>query len=280
MSSILRTPDLPSVGFSQQGEGLQGKIERAARGGNSDSVFEAARAFEAWFVKSMLSEMRKAGGESGGLFASQDMRTFQEMFDQAIADQVAEGRGLGLAPQIARAMQRYGSAVEPKIGAENSHGPAAAPITTRAGFSWPLPATEPGSITSAFGGRRDPIHGQHRQHDGLDVAAPGGTPVLSMADGVVRSAGSSGGYGQLVEVDHGGGVVARYAHQSRVDVRPGDVVRRGQVIGAVGSTGRATGDHLHVEVRVDGRAVDPHAFLRGEGSAVAAQAGGGSDAPR
>lgn len=275
MRTVGRMPEIPTPALGGEGSGLSNRIQRAAREGDEGGVMQAARAFEAWFVKSMLGEMRKATSSEGGLFGSQDMKTFQELFDQAIADKVAEGRGLGLAPQIARAMQRYGGAAN----TSPSVTPASAPLASRAGFAWPLPAHEPGSITSAFGLRRDPIHGGHGDHKGLDVAAPAGTPVLSMADGVVLRAGASGGYGQVVEVDHGAGVIARYAHQSRIDVRPGEVVKRGQSLGAVGSTGRATGDHLHVEVHVDGRAVDPHAFLRGEGSSVASLLGG-ADANR
>ena len=112
-------------------------------------------------------------------------------------------------------------------------------------------------LTSAFGYRKHPLHGSTRLHAGVDLAAPQGTPVQATADGVVTSAGWRGGYGILISLGHGGGVQTRYAHLSAIAVRPGTQVRAGQVIGYVGSTGNSTGPHLHYEVRVNGRAVNP-----------------------
>ncbi|MCS6987831.1 MAG: M23 family metallopeptidase [Sphingomonadaceae bacterium] len=105
--------------------------------------------------------------------------------------------------------------------------------------------------------RFHPILGFSRLHQGVDFAAPTGTPVVASAAGRVTLAGWSGGYGQVVEVDHGRGLKTRYAHLSRIDVRPGQAVGQGQRIGAVGSTGLSTGPHLHYEVWRDGRAVNP-----------------------
>lgn len=99
-------------------------------------------------------------------------------------------------------------------------------------------------------------------HQGIDIAAETGTPIVATADGIVTSAGWNGsGYGNMVDVDHGGGIVTRYAHASAVAVTPGQEVRRGQVIAYVGSTGHSTGPHLHYEVRVDGTPVNPAAYL-------------------
>jgi murein DD-endopeptidase MepM/ murein hydrolase activator NlpD len=114
-----------------------------------------------------------------------------------------------------------------------------------------------GSVTSGFGLRRHPISGNVRQHHGVDFAAPSGSPIIASADGKVGTAGWQGGYGLLVALDHKGGVQTRYAHLSAVTVTPGQRIRKGDVIGYVGSTGRSTGPHLHYEVRIDGRAVDP-----------------------
>ena len=94
-------------------------------------------------------------------------------------------------------------------------------------------------------------------HSGVDLAAPQGTPVQATADGVVTSAGWRGGYGILISLGHGSGVQTRYAHLSAIAVQPGTRVRAGQVIGYVGSTGNSTGPHLHYEVRVNGRAINP-----------------------
>ena len=112
-------------------------------------------------------------------------------------------------------------------------------------------------LSSSFGNRRHPIHGGWSRHSGIDLAAPYGTPIMATGSGVVTRAGSNGGYGLMVGLDHGDGTETRYAHMSRYVVRPGDRVSEGQVIGYVGSTGNSTGPHLHYEVLVGGRPVDP-----------------------
>jgi murein DD-endopeptidase MepM/ murein hydrolase activator NlpD len=117
-------------------------------------------------------------------------------------------------------------------------------------------------FTSGFGVRSDPFLGRPAMHTGLDFRAATGDPVRATANGKVVSSGWSGGYGRMVEVDHGNGLSTRYGHLSEINVRVGDQVRIGQVIGAVGSTGRSTGPHLHYETRIDGEAVDPQKFLR------------------
>jgi hypothetical protein len=117
-------------------------------------------------------------------------------------------------------------------------------------------------FTSGFGVRSDPFLGRPAMHTGLDFRAQTGDPVRATANGKVINSGWSGGYGRMVEIDHGNGLSTRYGHLSQIDVKVGDVVRIGQVIGEVGSTGRSTGPHLHYETRIDGEAVDPQKFLR------------------
>ena len=114
-----------------------------------------------------------------------------------------------------------------------------------------------GSITGGFGLRRHPISGDIRPHSGVDVAAPVGTPILATADGKVKTAAWQGTYGLLVSIDHSKGVQTRYAHMAALNVIAGQRVRRGDVIGFVGSTGRSTGPHLHYEMRIKGQAIDP-----------------------
>jgi len=121
-------------------------------------------------------------------------------------------------------------------------------------------------ITSGFGGRADPFGGGGQVHKGVDFKAQIGDPVLSVADGVVSFAGVRNGYGNVVEVDHGNGYVTRYAHNSRLVVKSGDLVRAGQTVAKAGSSGRSTGAHVHFEVWEDGRVVNPRKFL-GEGAA-------------
>jgi murein DD-endopeptidase MepM/ murein hydrolase activator NlpD len=117
-------------------------------------------------------------------------------------------------------------------------------------------------FTSGFGVRVDPFVGRPAMHTGLDFRASTGDPVHATADGKVVSAGWAGGYGRMVEIDHGNGLSTRYGHLSAINVKVGQSVKIGQVVGEVGSTGRSTGPHLHYETRVDGEAVDPQKFLR------------------
>lgn len=123
---------------------------------------------------------------------------------------------------------------------------------------WPIE----GRVGSSFGQREDPINGEGAFHSGLDIDAPWGTPVRASADGLVLDASLGSGYGREVMLDHGHDVTTVYGHLSSTAVVPGQHVTRGQVIGYVGQTGRATGPHLHYEVRVHNVPVNPHKYLR------------------
>jgi murein DD-endopeptidase MepM/ murein hydrolase activator NlpD len=120
-------------------------------------------------------------------------------------------------------------------------------------FVWPAR----GRFTSPFGLRRHPIFGIRRMHTGVDIGAPRGAPVQAAADGRVIYTGWFGGYGKIVVIDHGGGISTLYAHLSQILTREGRTVRKGQLIARVGSTGYSTGPHLHFEVRINGRPIDP-----------------------
>lgn len=123
---------------------------------------------------------------------------------------------------------------------------------------WPVN----GSLLSRFGDREDPFSGEGAFHKGVDISAPMGTPVHAAADGIVEHAEyAGGGYGKLVIVDHGNGMRTWYAHLSRYSVIPGQEIRRGEVLGASGATGRVTSPHLHFEVRMGGTPVNPHPYL-------------------
>src|SRR5215468_10423195 len=117
-------------------------------------------------------------------------------------------------------------------------------------------------LQSGFGVRVDPFLGTPALHTGLDLHGETGDPVRATADGTVTAAGWSGGYGRVVDVDHGNGLSTRYGHLSSIAVRVGQSVKTGQIIGKVGSTGRSTGPHLHYETRLKGEAIDPQKFLR------------------
>ena len=127
------------------------------------------------------------------------------------------------------------------------------------------------SINSAFGVRSDPFRGTAAMHAGVDIPGPYATPIYATADGVVARAGRAGGYGNLVELNHGRGIQTRYGHLSSIVVAAGTKVKRGQLVGLMGSTGRSTGNHLHYEVRLDGNAVDPIPFLQSTDYLIAMQ---------
>jgi murein DD-endopeptidase MepM/ murein hydrolase activator NlpD len=119
-----------------------------------------------------------------------------------------------------------------------------------------------GWLSSQFSASRfHPILHESRAHEGIDLAAPMGAPIVAPASGIVRSVGYEAGYGNTFEIDHGNGIVTKFAHCSRIMVRSGQTVTRGQLIAAVGNTGLATGPHLHYEVHVNGRPVDPLKFV-------------------
>ena len=147
-------------------------------------------------------------------------------------------------------------------GFEQGGGEVMSPDGTRAPtgtLQWPLPVA--GTITSQFGHRVDPITGEVSSHTGTDIACAEGTPILAAADGIVTVANGldswGGSYGYYIQIDHGGGIETLYAHCSSICVTPGQQVQAGQVIGYVGHTGRATGSHLHFEVRANGNRVNP-----------------------
>jgi murein DD-endopeptidase MepM/ murein hydrolase activator NlpD len=139
-----------------------------------------------------------------------------------------------------------------QVGVERREALAAATPTIWPAHGW---------LTDVYGRRSDPFTGQPDFHPGLDIATEKGQPVYATAHGTVRSAERAGAYGNMVVVDHGFGLLTRYAHLQRFNVKPHDRVKRGDVIGFAGSTGRATGDHVHYEVIANGRMLNPLKFL-------------------
>ncbi len=137
-----------------------------------------------------------------------------------------------------------------------------------------IPSREPVEdiqrLSSNFGSRDDPFNGHKRMHQGIDIPGALGTPVYATADGMVEVAEfNKGGYGNLVEINHGNGLETRYGHLSKLIAQPNEFVRRGQLIGLMGSTGRSTGSHLHYEVRIDGNAVNPLPYIEGTNFEIA-----------
>jgi murein DD-endopeptidase MepM/ murein hydrolase activator NlpD len=212
---------------------------------------------------------------------------------------LVEGRQLALAAALANqnidesTLRRMGF-YPPQAGQDGRGGPfdgSADPTFKQLFTSWKkldnlasgaiaVPSDKPvktAAFTSGYGVRSDPFRGGAAMHAGIDLAGPSGTPIYATADGNVRRSGwNSGGYGNLIELDHGRGIETRYGHLSRMLVRPGQQVKRGQLIAYMGSTGRSTGSHLHYEVRIDGRPVNPIPFMKSTDYLVAMQKNAGS----
>lgn len=152
-------------------------------------------------------------------------------------------------------------------------------LSSSYGGDWTLLADAPslwpvdGRVASGFGQRQDPINGEGAFHTGIDIDAPEGTPVRAAGDGIVTATNIGAGYGRAITIDHGHDVMTVYGHLSGSAVVPGEHVTRGQIIGYVGMTGRATGPHLHYEVRVHDVPVNPHKYLRESYQQIIAEAG-------
>ncbi|MEL6873890.1 MAG: M23 family metallopeptidase [Pseudomonadota bacterium] len=138
-----------------------------------------------------------------------------------------------------------------------------------------IPSAMPANISmmsSRYGYRRDPFTGAAAMHSGIDFKGPRGEPILAAAKGKVTHAGWKSGYGKTVEITHGNGLMTRYAHLSRIGVKTGETIAQGNKVGAMGSTGRSTGTHLHFEVRLNGKAINPRPFLEANTDVLKVQA--------
>jgi len=212
---------------------------------------KAAEQFEGWMVSFMAKQMRESVKD--GPWSSGAMSTFADLFDQEIGTRVAESGGFGLQEDLLRSIRH--PAGQPAEGPPGGHERAHAPVGAVEAHGL--------RVTSQFGLRADPFTGVMKEHHGLDLGAPEGTPVLAAAAGKVRFAGKRGGYGNVVIVEHADGTETRYAHCRELDVAAGQSVAAGQPIATVGSTGRSTGPHLHFEVRQGGKPVDPATWAGG-----------------
>jgi murein DD-endopeptidase MepM/ murein hydrolase activator NlpD len=246
-----------------------------------DDVGKAARMLEAYFLRRIMAEVRTSSGEGSLLAPGFGGEVFREMLDGALADRMAEAGGVGLASMIteqlrgesgpAAAAPARGSAraIRAAYGAASSPDawrlPIGAPTALPTGATWQMPV-DATRISSGFGKiRLDPTTPTGtRTHKGIDMTAPMGTPVHAARAGqVVRAGSTKGGFGNLVVIDHGNGIRSFYGHLSAIDVKKGDVVEAGAHIGAVGSTGRSSGPHLHFEVRQNGVSIDPTSDVAG-----------------
>ena len=163
-----------------------------------------------------------------------------------------------MVPTFAETLQEYNYLVNADKLSISSRGSRRLNALTAPPSMWPVE----GRLMDGFARRTDPFSGEGAFHKGVDITAPTGTTVRTTADGIVVQAEMvSGGYGRLIIIDHGGGYQTYYAHLSKISVRAGQEVRRGEVIGAVGTSGRVTAPHLHYEVRVGGTPMNPYRYL-------------------
>lgn len=225
---------------------------------------QASRAVEALVLKQLLvaSGAFRTGSGSGS-------HIHNDLFVDTLAQELAKAGGLGFREALLGSLGEGGHKVP---GNEVGTPPALVRPSAREPTAQTFDPTElvlgGARVSSGFGMRADPFHGGARHHRGVDVAAAEGSEILAAADGVVRFSGDRGGYGNTVEIDHGGGVTTLYAHASELAVEEGDKVLKGQVIARVGSTGRSTGDHLHFEVRLDNLPISPTRALKAYGVGV------------
>lgn len=232
-----------------------------------EQMLDLAREFESMLILQMLRQMQRSvlsedGGDTG--FGSGPLG---DTLHQEVARQLSQVGGFGLAGELAQALGRQSGATADGPGEDGAvglgtlaapselPGPASSGRVRAPSAAVPLPIGS--TVTSRFGWRSDPFSGQSRFHSGVDIRASQGDPVPAAKAGRVVFAGDQGGYGTTVVLEHEGGVRTRYAHLSSLDVQVGDQVAAGQIVGAVGATGRATGPHLHFEVLDGQRRLDP-----------------------
>lgn len=274
MTSLTTTasPDRAVLAQPQAAEPGQNLREQA-------KIKQASRMFEAHFLQMMMKEMRKTVNKSGFMNGGPAEDMFTDLLDQSRAEQASAGRSMGIASmleaQLSRQRVKRPSAMRMKMpSAEAGQGqefpayPAVGqPVPSYSNSLWrgripqgpdymmPVSGAE---ISSGFGPRVHPITRQEREHLGVDLAAPVGTPVKAAAEGQVTQAGPAADFGNLVVITHADGSTTHYGHLERIAVQPGQKVARGQKVATVGDTGLSTGPHLHFEIRnAAGQARDP-----------------------
>jgi murein DD-endopeptidase MepM/ murein hydrolase activator NlpD len=202
---------------------------------------KVAQEFASFLYLEVIKAMRATLSQDGFVETESLSRDiYTSMMDGEVARAMAKRDGTGFTKTVEKSLEKM--------------APAARPVGDQA-----MPAD--GVVSSTFGTRVDPINGMEAFHHGVDIAAPVGTEIRAAAAGRVISSGWVAGYGNMVEVDHGGGLVTRYGHNSRNLVAVGEDIQAGQAIALVGSTGRATGAHVHFEVRKLGKPVNPESLL-------------------
>ncbi len=264
---------LSSLSYTPRFTGEVLKAENAKahhqQGANADSqkLQEACAEFESLFINLVMKQMRKTVAKSGLIDGGKGEQVFTEMMDEQISKQVALRQGIGLKDALIEQLtgerrktlphQSGVRAYEKNLVMseyEKNHAMRKNQPLLELSFS--------GSISSPYGWRSDPFTGERDFHNGVDLAKPFGSEIMAAGEGTVIYSGWRKGYGQTVEIEHSNGISTLYAHNSRNLVKAGEKVSKHQTIALVGDSGRATGPHLHYEVREGGKAVDPSKLTR------------------
>ena len=228
-----------------------------------EAIRDVAKQFESVFLHQVFKSMRSTVPKDGMLNSGFGGEVFTDMLDQKYAEVASQSSSFGLADTIARQLMgadelpgRNPAPAIPirRLGATKAYGEQ-----KQSAQQWSMPIN--GRVSSEYGMRRLHDEKHARLHGGIDFAAPTGTPIRAARDGEVLFAGTRGGYGNTVVLDHGGKTETLYAHASELLVKPGDKVRAGDEIAKVGSTGKSTGPHLHFEIRHNGRPINPLRLL-------------------
>jgi len=216
------------------------------------------------FLKGVNNVVQKAGGSG----AATPLPTVKSEQSSAPVTQKTEGSGAATpqpatkpeqssAPEARKAGESGAATPQPAVKSEQSSPPE----TQTTELNHPRSSPVDGIVSSPFGMRRHPIHGDMRFHNGIDIAAPAGTNIYAIKKGTVTFSGHQAGFGNVVVIDHGNGLITKYGHNRVNLVKAGDEVDTTTVIAQVGSTGESTGPHLHFEVRYEGKSVNPLTFL-------------------
>lgn len=243
----------------------------ASKKESPEAIKKAVSEFEALFINQMMKTMRETVGKSELFHGGSGEDIYMSMLDMELSKSMAEAGGIGLGKVLLKQLS-----TDDRLELEDLRAPVRQPYQSpsvkeveegRAGKEAAVNPVEAlklpvsGKVSSRFGLRQDPFTGEMKFHHGIDIAAKEGTPIMSATAGTVIFSGTRPGYGNLVEVRDGNGVVTRYGHTQKNIVKQGDVVDAGATIAYVGSTGRSTGPHLHFEVVKEGVPVNPdHIF--------------------
>lgn len=271
-TSLLQTQQRQSLNarMQQQTAALQGNLaDLAGRVGELQGrvlAMEAVRSRIAQAAGLKYSAPEIAGGPAPTAADVDSLSYIPRADASQVLDNITDPLPMSLSFESAEQLGARVDALGARLDSqEDAYALVDAALSRQAGFQASLPTLSPvdyPALSSSFGWRRNPVTGRQTMHEGLDFSAPRGTDIRAASGGIVVRAGTWHGYGKMVEIDHGNGLRTRYAHASSILVKAGDLVRQGDLIARVGSTGRSTGAHLHFEIRMADYPLDPTLFLQ------------------